>query len=99
MARRCPKPKALPNTTPFAFTVQRRSHDMTLAAVNGVQLYWEETGYGAPVVMVHEFAGDLRSWEPQVRCLSRRYTPSPTTIVATRRPRCPTAGRRVLPGP
>lgn len=46
---------------------------MPLATVNGVQLYWEETGHGAPLVMVHEFAGDFRSWEPQVRCLSRRY--------------------------
>lgn len=46
---------------------------MPLAAVNGVQLYWEETGQGTPVVMVHEFAGDGRSWEPQVRCLSRSY--------------------------
>jgi pimeloyl-ACP methyl ester carboxylesterase len=46
---------------------------MPLATVNGVQLYWEETGRGSPVIMVHEFAGDGRSWEPQVRCLSRSY--------------------------
>jgi pimeloyl-ACP methyl ester carboxylesterase len=26
-----------------------------------------------PIVFVHEFAGDLRSWEPQVRHFSRRY--------------------------
>jgi pimeloyl-ACP methyl ester carboxylesterase len=26
-----------------------------------------------PVVFVHEFAGDLRSWEPQLRYFSRRY--------------------------
>ena len=46
---------------------------MPLAAVNGVLLHWEQTGQGMPVVMVHEFAGDARSWEPQVRCLSRSY--------------------------
>jgi pimeloyl-ACP methyl ester carboxylesterase len=40
---------------------------------DGVKLYYEEAGSGAPVVFVHEFAGDYRSWEPQVRYLSRRY--------------------------
>src|SRR3954451_8672275 len=40
---------------------------------DGVRLYVEETGDGAPVLFVHEFAGDHRSWEPQVRALSRRY--------------------------
>jgi len=33
----------------------------------------EETGSGLPVLLIHEFAGDYRSWEPQVRALSRRY--------------------------
>lgn len=40
---------------------------------DGVKLYYEETGSGTPVVFVHEFAGDCRSWEPQVRHFSRRY--------------------------
>ena len=40
---------------------------------DGVQLYMEETGSGLPVLLIHEFAGDYRSWEPQVRALSRRY--------------------------
>lgn len=40
---------------------------------DGVKLYYEETGSGTPVVFVHEFAGDHRSWEPQVRQLARRY--------------------------
>lgn len=38
-----------------------------------VKLYFEETGSGTPIVFVHEFAGDHRSWEPQVRYLSRYY--------------------------
>ena len=46
---------------------------MPMASVNGVELYWEATGQGAPVVWVHEYGGDLRSWEPQVRYFSRRY--------------------------
>ena len=44
-----------------------------LTTDDGVQLHYEETGSGTPVVFVHEFAGDSRSWEPQVRYLSRRY--------------------------
>jgi pimeloyl-ACP methyl ester carboxylesterase len=31
---------------------------------DGVQLHYEETGSGTPLVFVHEFAGDHRSWEP-----------------------------------
>ena len=44
-----------------------------LTSDDGVRLYYEETGSGTPIVLVHEFAGDSRSWEPQVRYLSRRY--------------------------
>ena len=40
---------------------------------DGVKLYVEETGSGTPVVMVHEYAGDCRSFEPQVRAWARRY--------------------------
>ncbi len=39
----------------------------------GVQLYYEEAGRGLPMVFVHEFADDLRSWEAQLRYFSRRY--------------------------
>jgi pimeloyl-ACP methyl ester carboxylesterase len=38
---------------------------------DGVFLHVEETGEGFPVLFVHEFAGDHRSWEPQVRHFSR----------------------------
>jgi pimeloyl-ACP methyl ester carboxylesterase len=46
---------------------------MPYADSKGVRLYYEEAGKGAPIVFVHEFAGDLRSWEPQMRYFSRRY--------------------------
>jgi pimeloyl-ACP methyl ester carboxylesterase len=36
-------------------------------------LYYEEAGRGTPIVFVHEFSGDLRSWEAQIRHFSRRY--------------------------
>lgn len=46
---------------------------MPTVHVNGVTLYYEVTGNGFPLVFSHEFAGDYRSWEPQVRFFSRRY--------------------------
>jgi pimeloyl-ACP methyl ester carboxylesterase len=42
-------------------------------AGDGVRLSFEETGSGPPVLFIHEFAGDHRSWEPQVRELARRH--------------------------
>jgi pimeloyl-ACP methyl ester carboxylesterase len=44
-----------------------------LTTDDGVGLYYEDAGSGAPVVFVHEFAGDVRSWEPQLRHFARRY--------------------------
>jgi pimeloyl-ACP methyl ester carboxylesterase len=44
-----------------------------LTTDDGIKLYYEETGSGIPIVFVHEFAGDHRSFEPQVRYFSRRY--------------------------
>ena len=38
-----------------------------------VKLYYEEAGSGELMVFVHEYAGDYRSWEPQMRYFSRRY--------------------------
>ncbi len=41
--------------------------------VNGIHLYYEEAGRGIPILFLHEFAGDWRSWEPQMRFFSSRY--------------------------
>jgi pimeloyl-ACP methyl ester carboxylesterase len=46
---------------------------MPYANSSGVKLYYEEAGRGTPVVFVHEFSGDFRSWEAQMRHFSRRY--------------------------
>jgi pimeloyl-ACP methyl ester carboxylesterase len=46
---------------------------MPVALVNGVNLYYEVTGKGFPLVWSHEFAGDFKSWDPQVKFFSRRY--------------------------
>jgi pimeloyl-ACP methyl ester carboxylesterase len=40
---------------------------------DGVELCYEETGQGVPIVFIHEFAGDMRSWEYQVRHFGRRH--------------------------
>ena len=42
-----------------------------LTTDDGVRLWFEEAGSGTPILFLHEFAGDLRSWEPQVRFFSR----------------------------
>ncbi|MCC7371837.1 MAG: alpha/beta hydrolase [Chloroflexi bacterium] len=46
---------------------------MALAPINGVEIYYEEHGTGTPVLFIHEFAGDYRSWAPQVQYFARRY--------------------------
>ena len=46
---------------------------MPMASVDGIKLYYEITGSGYPLLFSHEFAGDYRSWEPQVRYFTRRY--------------------------
>lgn len=40
---------------------------------DGVSLYYEEAGSGTPIVFVHEYAGDWRTWEPQMRFFSRAH--------------------------
>ena len=40
---------------------------------DGVKLYYEEAGSGAPILFVHEYSGDWRSWEPQMRFFARKY--------------------------
>jgi len=62
------------------------SETHTVRTDDGVALHVESTGSGTPLLFIHEFAGDHRSWEPQVRyfspgfrCISyaaRGYPPS-----------------------
>ena len=47
---------------------------MTYAsASDGTRLYYEQAGSGTPVIFIHEFAGDYRSWEPQMRFFARYF--------------------------
>jgi pimeloyl-ACP methyl ester carboxylesterase len=45
----------------------------TVRTDDGVNLHYEEAGSGTPMVFVHEYAGDHRSWEMQLRFFARRY--------------------------
>ena len=40
---------------------------------DNVKLYYEEAGSGTPIIFSHEFAGDYRNWELQMRFFSRRH--------------------------
>jgi pimeloyl-ACP methyl ester carboxylesterase len=44
-----------------------------ITAGDGVRLYCEETGEGSAIVFMHEYAGDWRTWEPQMRHFSRSH--------------------------
>jgi pimeloyl-ACP methyl ester carboxylesterase len=44
-----------------------------ITSMDGTRLYYEEAGTGTPVVFVHEFAGDYRTWEPQMRYFARSH--------------------------
>ena len=55
-----------------------------IAARDGTRLYYEEAGSGTPVIFIHEYAGDYRTWEMQMRFFSRAH-------------RCVTFSRRGYP--
>lgn len=40
---------------------------------DGIRIHYEVTGEGHPVLFIHEFGGDHRSWEPQLRYFARCY--------------------------
>ena len=44
-----------------------------IAARDGTRLYHEEAGSGTPVIFIHEYAGDYRTWEMQMRFFSRAH--------------------------
>ena len=40
---------------------------------DNVEIFYQKSGKGKPIIFVHEFAGDHRSWEPQINFFSRYY--------------------------
>ena len=45
----------------------------SVTAKDGVRLYYEEAGHGTPIIFVHEYAADHRTWEPQMQRFSRSH--------------------------
>jgi pimeloyl-ACP methyl ester carboxylesterase len=56
------------------FMLHGREREMPqIAAQDGTRLYYEQAGDGSAVIFVHEYAGDYRTWEPQMRYFSRAH--------------------------
>ena len=75
-----------------------------IAAPDGIKLYYEEAGAATPVVFVHEFAGDYRTFEPQLRYFSRQHRcvtfsqrGYPPSDVPSQSPRCGKTRQRSPP--
>lgn len=49
------------------------THRVTSSTDDDVSLHIEDTGSGPPLLFIHEFAGDHRSWGPQTHHFSSRY--------------------------
>lgn len=46
---------------------------MPTVTANGITIAYEEAGQGFPLILAHEFAGSMESWEAQVHFFARRY--------------------------
>ena len=46
---------------------------MPFVKSDGIDIYYEDIGSGVPVLFAHEFGGDLKSWTPQIRYISRYF--------------------------
>src|SRR6188508_1950152 len=58
---------------PRAFGASASAAMPKISASDGTKLYVEEIGAGTPVVFVHEYAADYRTWEPQMRHFARSH--------------------------
>ncbi len=50
-----------------------RRDSQTVVTGDGIRLHVQSNGRGIPVIFVHEFSGDARSWDAQVAFFSRHY--------------------------
>ena len=53
--------------------VDRFSASLKIAAVNGVELHYFQSGSGVPVVLIHGGLGDYREWSAQIEPFSQHY--------------------------
>jgi pimeloyl-ACP methyl ester carboxylesterase len=47
--------------------------EMTILHVNGIDVYYEMTGQGAPLLLIHGLGSSSRNWELQVSYFAERY--------------------------
>lgn len=46
---------------------------MPIAEINGIEIHYREGGEGYPVILLHGFTGNLRSWALQIPALTRKF--------------------------
>ena len=46
---------------------------MPYAQADGARIHYDEAGAGKPILFLHEFGGDMRSWDDQVRHFARGW--------------------------
>ena len=54
-------------------TIEFETSTLAVKTADGVTLHSESVGNGEPILFIHEFAGDHRTWEPQMRRFSRSH--------------------------
>jgi pimeloyl-ACP methyl ester carboxylesterase len=54
-------------------SLRGREKEMPKAAINGINIYYEEHGDGFPVILTHGFAGTTKSWKGQIPAFSKKY--------------------------
>jgi pimeloyl-ACP methyl ester carboxylesterase len=65
--------RGAPHGAPHTEECQHEERPMPYAEAQGARIYYEETGAGTPILFIHEFGGDYRSWEDQVRRFARGW--------------------------
>jgi CubicO group peptidase (beta-lactamase class C family)/pimeloyl-ACP methyl ester carboxylesterase len=63
----------LPSLTRDAIADMHRGWRHGYAPIPGGRLYWEETGKGPPLILLHGHSLDRTMWDPQMAALARRF--------------------------
>src|SRR5690625_2613989 len=63
----------MPRRSPRPATTDAEAGMSIARTDDGIALYYETCGQGETIIWVHEFAGDHRSWEPQLRFFARHF--------------------------
>lgn len=63
----------LPSLARDALTDDVRGRRHGYASIPGGRLYWESTGKGSPLILLHGHSLDRTMWDPQMAALSRHF--------------------------